>query len=111
MACAATMRRNSSSPANSDSSGECPQNQLAPHPEKLEHEKGGFDIVQRFRITAVQTAECPKPVRGTRRHTYQSVTPIAHCSLKLRLLRDRNGFELPVRSALRAQLMIFRKTG
>jgi hypothetical protein len=51
------MRRNSSSPASSNSSDECIL-------KKLDHEKGGFDILRRFRITAVQTAECPKPARA-----------------------------------------------
>src|SRR6516162_9419800 len=36
---------------------------LHPILKKLEHEKGGFNIFRRFRITAVQTAECPKPLK------------------------------------------------
>ena len=36
---------------------------LHPILKKLDHEKGGFNIFRRFRITAVQTAECPKPLQ------------------------------------------------
>jgi hypothetical protein len=36
---------------------------LHPILKKLEHVKGGFNIFRRFRITELQTAECPKPLQ------------------------------------------------
>ena len=96
-----------------------PQNQLAPHPEKLEHEKGGFNIFRRYRITAMQTAECPKPLQ----HFWSGHAQTHVSERYTKLLKNRDfrlewaekigmGFELPARSfAPRTPLIMFRKTG
>jgi hypothetical protein len=100
MACVATMPRNSSSPASRHSSEECPQNQLAPHLEKRELEKG-FDIFRRFRITAVQTTECPEAVGARADARIRSLHQVAQetaISGWNGQRRSAMGFELPVRS-------------
>ena len=92
---------------------------LPPILKKLEHEKGGFNIFRRFRITAVQTAECPKPLQ----HFWSGHAQTHVSERYTKLLKNRDfrlewaekigmGFELPARSvAPRAPLIMFRKTG
>ena len=92
---------------------------LHPILKKLDHEKGGFNIFRRFRITAVQTAECPKPLQ----HFWSGHAQTHVSERYTKLLKNRDfrlewaekigmGFELPARSvAPRAPLIMFRKTG
>ena len=92
---------------------------LHPILKKLEHEKGGFNIFRRFRITAVQTAECPKPLKH-----FWSGHAHTHVSERYtKLLQERDfrlewvekigmGFELPALSTGKlGKLLEFLKTG
>ena len=78
-----------------------------------------FNIFRRFRITELQTAECPKPLQ----HFWSGHAQTHVSERYTKLLQDRDyrlewaekigmGFELPARSvAPRAPLIMFRKAG
>jgi hypothetical protein len=102
---------------------------LHPILKKLGYEQGGFNIFRRFRITELQTAECPKPLQ----HFWSGHAQMHVSERYIKLLRDREyrlewaekiatGFELPGRSGGPqlaktprighfGQLIPFRKTG
>ena len=102
---------------------------LHPILKKLNHEQGGFNIFRRFRITELQTAECPKPLQ----HFWSGHAQTHVSERYIKLLRDRDyrlewaekigiGFELPGCSSGEklaktpsvgqpGQLIQFRKTG
>src|SRR5215472_14156426 len=108
---------------------QCPPQQPSPHPQKLKYEQGGFNIFRRFRITELQTAECPKPLQ----HFWSGHAQMHVSERYIKLLRDREyrlewaekigmGFELPGRSGSEklakapsigqlGQLIQFKKTG
>jgi len=102
---------------------------LHPILKKVNHEQGGFNIFRRFRITELQTAECPKPLQ----HFWSGHAQTHVSERYIKLLRDRDyrlewaekigmGFELPGRSGGEelaktpsigqlGQLIQFRKVG
>ena len=99
---------------------------LHPILKKLNHEQGGFNIFRRFRITELQTAECPKPLQ----HFWSGHAQTHVSERYIKLLRDRDyrlewaekmgiGFELPgcsggeklAKTPSIGQLIQFRKTG
>jgi hypothetical protein len=95
------------------------QDSLHPILKKIEHEKGGFNIFRRFRITQLETAECPKALQ----HFWSGHAPIHVSERYKKLLKQRDwrlewaekvgmGFELPVPSVgLRGLLVQFPKAG
>ena len=92
---------------------------LHPILKKLEHEKGGFNIFRRFRITQLETAECPKALQ----HFWSGHAPTHVSERYKKLLKQRDwrlqwaekigtGFILPKPSSgLRGLLIPFRKVG
>jgi hypothetical protein len=95
------------------------QDSLHPILKNLEHEKGGFNIFRRFRITMLETAECPKALQ----HFWSGHAPTHVSERYTKLLQGRDyrlawaetsgmGLELPKPSTgLRGLLIPFRKTG
>lgn len=95
------------------------QDSLHPILRKIEHEKGGFNIFRRFRITQLETAECPKALQ----HFWSGHAPTHVSERYKKLLKQRDwrlewaekvgmGFELPARPAgIPGILLPFRKTG
>jgi hypothetical protein len=90
---------------------------------QMEHERGGFNIFRRFRLTHLEKSECPDALK----HFWSGHAP-AHVSERyVKLMRDREyrltwaekmglGFELPRSSKLgqigvRGLLIPFRKVG
>jgi len=59
---------------------------LHPILKKLNHEQGGFNIFRRFRITELQTAECPKPLQ----HFWSGHAQTHVSERYIKLLRDRD---------------------
>src|SRR6266699_1243072 len=59
---------------------------LHPILKKLELVKGGFNIFRRFRITELQTAECPKPLQ----HFWSGHAQTHVSERYIKLLRDRD---------------------
>jgi hypothetical protein len=95
------------------------QDSLHPILKKLEHEKGGFNIFRRFRITELKKSDCPDVLQ----HFWSGHAPTHVSERYTKLLQDRAyrlewaekigmGFELPARSIGQLGLLIpFRKTG
>jgi hypothetical protein len=95
------------------------QDSLHPILKKIEHEKGGFNIFRRFRITQLETAECPKALQ----HFWSGHAPTHVSERYKKLLKQRDwrlqwaekigtGFTLPKPSSgLRGLLIPFRKVG
>jgi len=95
------------------------QDSLHPILKKLEHVKGGFNIFRRFRITELQTAECPKPLQ----HFWSGHAQTHVSERYLKLLKNRSwrlgwtekiglGFDLPARSISQpSKLVEFRRAG
>jgi hypothetical protein len=95
------------------------QDSLHPILKKIEHEKGGFNIFRRFRITQLETAECPKALQ----HFWSGHAPIHVSERYKKLLKQRDwrlewaekvgmGFEPPLPSVgLRGLLIQFPKAG
>jgi hypothetical protein len=95
------------------------QDSLHPILKKIEHEKGGFNIFRRFRITQLETAECPKALQ----HFWSGHAPTHVSERYKKLLKQRDwrlqwaekigtGFTLPKPSSgLRGLLIPFRKLG
>ena len=91
------------------------QDSLHPILKKLEHPKGGFNIFRRYRITELQTAECPKPLQ----HFWSGHAQTHVSERYIKLLRDRGyrlewaekigmGFKLP--TGLPGLLLVMRKS-
>ena len=95
------------------------QDSLHPILKKIEHEKGGFNIFRRFRITQLETAECPKALQ----HFWSGHAPTHVSERYKKLLKQRHwrlqwaekigtGFTLPKPSSgLPGLLIPFRKVG
>ena len=95
------------------------QDSLHPILKKIEHEKGGFNIFRRFRITQFETAECPKALQ----HFWSGHAPTHVSERYKKLLKQRNwrlewaekigmGFELLARPvAPYAPVIVFPKVG
>ncbi len=95
------------------------QDSLHPILKKLEHEKGGFNIFRRFRITLLKKSDCPDALQ----HFWSGHAQTHISERYTKLLEDRDyrlnwaekiglGFELPARSTgLLGLLIPFRKTG
>jgi len=95
------------------------QDSLHPILRKLSHEKGGFNIFRRFRITQLKKSDCPEALQ----HFWSGHAPthVSERYTKLLLNRDYRldwaekigmGFGLPARSiAPPAPLIVFRKAG
>jgi Phage integrase, N-terminal SAM-like domain len=95
------------------------QDSLHPILKKIEHEKGGFNIFRRFRITQLETAECPKALQ----HFWSGHAPTHVSERYKKLLKQRDwrlewaerigmGFELPARPvAPYAPVIVFPKAG
>jgi len=95
------------------------QDSLHPILKKIEHEKGGFNIFRRFRITQLETAECPKALQ----HFWSGHAPTQVSERYKKLLKQRDwrlewaerigmGFELPARPvAPYAPVIVFPKAG
>jgi hypothetical protein len=93
------------------------QDSLHPILNKMEHEKGGFNIFRRFRITQVQKSECPEALRHfwsghASRHVSERYT---------KLLKERDfrlywaekigtGFDLPVAVGKRGKLHVIARS-
>ncbi len=91
------------------------QDSLHPILKKLEHPKGGFNIFRRYRITELQTTECPKPLQ----HFWSGHAQTHVSERYIKLLRDRGyrlewaekigmGFKLP--AGLPGLLLVMRKS-
>jgi hypothetical protein len=95
------------------------QDSLHPILKTIEHEKGGFNIFRRFRITELETAECPKALQ----HFWSGHAPTHVSERYKKLLKQRDwrlewaerigmGFELPARRvAPYASVIVFPKAG
>jgi hypothetical protein len=95
------------------------QDSLHPILKKIEHEKGAFNIFRRFRITQLETAECPKALQ----HFWSGHAPTHVSERYKKLLKQRHwrlqwaekigtGFTLPKPSSgLPGLLIPFRKVG
>ena len=95
------------------------QDSLHPILRKIEHEKGGFIIFRRFRITQLETAECPKALQ----HFWSGHAPTHVSERYKKLLKQRDwrlewaekvgmGFEPPARPVgIPGILLPFRKVG
>jgi len=93
------------------------QDSLHPILKKLEHEKGGFNIFRRFRITLLKKSDCP----GALEHFWSGHAQTHVSERYTKLLEDRDyrlnwaekiglGFELPARSTgILGILLPFRK--
>jgi len=62
------------------------QDSLHPILKKIEHEKGGFNIFRRFRITELETAECPKALQ----HFWSGHAPTHVSERYKKLLKQRD---------------------
>ena len=62
---------------------------LHPTLDAIEHEKGGFNIFRRFRITHLQKTECPEVLR----HFWSGHAP-RHVSERYTKLREERDFRL-----------------
>lgn len=62
------------------------QDSLHPILRKIEHEKGGFNIFRRFRITQLETAECPKALQ----HFWSGHAPTHVSERYKKLLKQRD---------------------
>jgi hypothetical protein len=94
------------------------QDSLHPILKAIEHEKGGFNIFRRFRITELKKSDCPEFLQH-----FWSGHAQTHVSERYTKLEDRDfrlewaekigmGFELPARTvAPHAPLIMFRKRG
>jgi hypothetical protein len=90
---------------------------LHPILKKMEHEKGGFNIFRRFRITQVQKSECPEALRH-----FWSGHAAAHVSERYtKILKERDfrlywaekigtGFDLPVAVGKRGKLHVIARS-
>jgi len=70
------------------------QDSLHPILKKIEHEKGGFNIFRRFRITQLETADCPKALQ----HFWSGHAPTHVSGPDQVKLVDERGLEPPTSS-------------
>jgi hypothetical protein len=92
---------------------------LHPVLDYIAHERGGFNIFRRFRLTHLEKSECPEVLK----HFWSGHAPKHVSERYVKLARDREfrltwveriglGFELPGASnGLLGQLLEFRKVG